>query len=141
MTAFNYTAVLEVKCDFTGVPVNTYVVAASVGGDYYRGASEDVLVVYDPSLGFTTGGGWFYWPGTGETEFGYMGDKTNYGFNMKYNFIAIRGYIQVHPCPFIYRKRNILIRPWGVVDIPFGFFLGEAADGDEYQRSKRENSF
>jgi len=36
-----------------------------------------VLVVYDPSLGFTTGGGWFYWPGTQ--------DKTNFGYTMKYN--------------------------------------------------------
>jgi hypothetical protein len=36
-----------------------------------------VLVVYDPSLGFTTGGGWFYWPGTT--------DKTNFGYTMKYN--------------------------------------------------------
>jgi hypothetical protein len=33
--------------------------------------------VYDPSLGFATGGGWFYWPGTT--------DKTNFGFVMKYN--------------------------------------------------------
>jgi hypothetical protein len=36
-----------------------------------------VLVVYDPSLGFTTGGGWFKWPGTE--------DKTNFGYTMKYN--------------------------------------------------------
>jgi hypothetical protein len=33
--------------------------------------------VFDPSLGFTTGGGWFYWPGTD--------DKTNFGFTMQYN--------------------------------------------------------
>jgi hypothetical protein len=32
--------------------------------------------VYDPSLGFASGGGWFYWPGTL--------DKTNFGFTMKY---------------------------------------------------------
>jgi hypothetical protein len=48
-----------------------------VAGGYYTGYSEDVLVVYDPSLGFTTGGGWFYWPGTDE--------KTNFGYTMKYN--------------------------------------------------------
>jgi hypothetical protein len=72
-----YDAELTVTCDFTGVPVNTYAVSASIGGDYYTGSSEDVLVVYDPSLGFTTGGGWFYWPGTD--------DKTNFGYTMKYN--------------------------------------------------------
>jgi hypothetical protein len=74
---FDYSAVLVVSCDFSGVPVNTYVIAASVGGGYYTGAGEDVLTVYDPSLGFTTGGGWFYWPGTT--------DRTNFGYTMKYN--------------------------------------------------------
>ncbi len=49
----------------------------TVNGDYYQGYSEDVLVVYDPSLGFATGGGWFYWP---DTE-----DRTNFGFTMKYS--------------------------------------------------------
>ena len=37
-----------------------------------------MLVVYDPSLGFTTGGGWFIWPDG-------SGDKTNFGYTMKYN--------------------------------------------------------
>ena len=41
------------------------------------GTAESVFTVYDPSLGFTTGGGWFYWP---DTE-----DKTNFGFTVKYN--------------------------------------------------------
>lgn len=40
-------------------------------------ASEDVLVVYDPSSKYTEGGGWFYWPGTN--------DRTNFGFTMEYN--------------------------------------------------------
>ena len=50
-----------------------------------------MLVIFDPSLGFTTGGGWFYWPDTANPELlacgedGYLGDKTNFGFNMKYN--------------------------------------------------------
>jgi hypothetical protein len=46
------------------VPVNTYTVEVTVGGGYYTGGNEGVLVVYDPSPGFPTGGGWFYWPGT-----------------------------------------------------------------------------
>jgi hypothetical protein len=70
---------------FDGVPVNAYTVQVEVGGGYYTGAGEDVLVVYDPSLGFTTGGGWFTWPGTADEETGYRGDKTNFGFTMKYN--------------------------------------------------------
>ena len=42
-----------------------------------------MLVVYDPSLGFTTGGGWFYWPGpAGQPP---TTDKTNFGYTMKYN--------------------------------------------------------
>lgn len=72
-----YDATLPVACAFDGVPVNTYSAEVSIDGDYYAGATEDVLTVYDPSLGFATGGGWFSWPETGE--------KTNLGFTMKYN--------------------------------------------------------
>ena len=77
-----YDAVLPVTCAFDGVHVNTYTVEVTIGGGYYVGHAEDVLTVYDPSLGFTTGGGWFYWPGTTE--------KTNFGFTMKYNKKATR---------------------------------------------------
>ncbi|MCL1588448.1 MAG: PKD domain-containing protein, partial [Actinomycetia bacterium] len=80
-----YDAALTVDCTFDDVPVNTYVVTVTVDGDYYTGAGEDVLVVYDPSLGFTTGGGWFYWPDTADEATGYQGDKTNFGYTMKYN--------------------------------------------------------
>jgi hypothetical protein len=77
VAAYDYSAVLEVSCSFSGVPVNTYTVEAEVSGGYYSGSGEDVLTVYDSSLGFTTGGGWFYWPGTS--------DRTNFGYTMKYN--------------------------------------------------------
>jgi hypothetical protein len=77
VTGNDYEARLPVTCSFEEVPVNTYTAEAAVGGGYYEGLGEDVLTVYDPSLGFATGGGWFYWPGTGE--------KTNFGFTMKYN--------------------------------------------------------
>jgi hypothetical protein len=43
-----------------------------------------VLVIYDPSLGYTTGGGWFSWP-AGTTYPELEGVKTNFGFTMKYN--------------------------------------------------------
>ncbi len=72
-----YDAILPVTCSFDGVKVNAYTAQVTVGGGYYTGGAEDVLTVYDPSLGFATGGGWFYWPGTGE--------RTNFGFTMKYN--------------------------------------------------------
>jgi len=71
-----YEGQLTVTCDFANVPVNTYTVEVSVQGGYYTGAGEDVVNVFDPSLGFTTGGGWFYWPGTFE--------RTNFGVNMKF---------------------------------------------------------
>jgi hypothetical protein len=73
-----YDAILTVECDFNDIPVNVYSVQATLVGGYYTSATvEDVLVIFDPSLGFTTGGGWFYWPGTTE--------KTSFGYTMKYN--------------------------------------------------------
>jgi hypothetical protein len=59
------------------IPVDTYDVIATINGNYYSGEGYDGFTVFNPSLGFTTGGGWFYWPGTTE--------KTNFGFTMKYN--------------------------------------------------------
>jgi hypothetical protein len=79
-----YDAVLQVMCNFNNVAVNTYTLQMMVKGNYYVGYNEDVLVVYDPSLGFATGGGWFYWPGTEDQEIDYLGDRTNFGFTMKY---------------------------------------------------------
>jgi hypothetical protein len=73
------------------IGVNTYELEAYVTGGYYSGSVEDVFVVSDPSLGFTTGGGFFYWPGTELVEdventcYPYDGDKTNFSFNFKYN--------------------------------------------------------
>jgi hypothetical protein len=79
-----YDGVQTVRCTFDSVPVNTYTAVVSVGGNYYTGGAEDALTVFDPSLGFTTGGGWFYWPGSDDTASGYPGDKTNFGYTMKY---------------------------------------------------------
>ena len=77
-----YAAELQVSCSFDNAPVNTYTVELSVSGDFYVGSDDDVLTVFDPSLGFTTGGGWFYWP---ETAAGaHPGDRTNFGYTMKY---------------------------------------------------------
>jgi|GEM_PF-3044267 len=71
-------------CTFpAGVGVNVYSVEYAIGGAYYRGSAQETLTVYDPSLGFATGGGWFYWPGTADGA--YLGDKTNFGFHLKFN--------------------------------------------------------
>lgn len=82
LSGFDYAEVVIFTCTFHDVPVNTYAVDAVLVADnadelYYTGSNEDVVVVFDPSLGFTTGGGHFAWPGTG--------DRTNFGYTMKYN--------------------------------------------------------
>jgi hypothetical protein len=48
---------LTVSCNFSGIPVNVYDVQITVGGNYYAGSAETVVAVFDPSLGFVTGGG------------------------------------------------------------------------------------
>ncbi len=81
---------LSVICHFSDVPVGTYAVVGSVGGAYI-GSDEDVVVVYDPSLGFTTGGGWFLWPGTNDrTTFGYTMKYNKKGTNLQGNLLLIR---------------------------------------------------
>jgi subtilisin family serine protease len=77
VSGVGYDQVLTVDCSFANVPVNLYSVLLTVTGGYYAGESEDLVTVFDPSLGFTTGGGWFYWPGTT--------DRTSFGYSMKYN--------------------------------------------------------
>jgi len=113
----DYDQILIAHCDFDDVPVNTYVVEARVGegfevlDTYYFGTDEDAFTVFDPNAGFTTGGGYLYWPNTERPlgskweyfgnlipdpctvyyyyllgyEEGYPGDKTNFGWTMKYN--------------------------------------------------------
>ena len=86
-----YAQVMTFTCEFHGVPVNTYSVEVSLAGTYYQGADDDVFTVYDPSLGFTTGGGWFIWPGTGEkTNFGYTIQYGKKGSNPKGSLLLIR---------------------------------------------------
>jgi subtilisin-like proprotein convertase family protein len=58
----------------TNVPVNVYDMGISVGGSYYTGSGSAVLAVYDPSLGFVTGGGTVF----------HNGVHATFGFNVKY---------------------------------------------------------
>jgi hypothetical protein len=56
------------------VAVNVWDVHIAIGGNFYQGATDTVLAVYDPSLGFTTGGG----------TLTHNGVKANFGFNAKF---------------------------------------------------------
>jgi subtilisin-like proprotein convertase family protein len=58
----------------SNVPVNVYDVGINIGGNNYTGSSSAVLAVYDPSLGFVTGGGTIV----------HNGVTANFGFNVKY---------------------------------------------------------
>jgi len=90
--AAGYAEVVTYTCKNAGVlSVNTYQVDASVpaGNPYYVGSDTDAFTVFDPSLGFATGGG----------TYTLGGDKVNFGFTMKYtksgtnlqgNLIAVR---------------------------------------------------
>ncbi|HDL20519.1 MAG TPA: tandem-95 repeat protein [Nitrospirae bacterium] len=80
-----YEAVKTVTCGFDDMPVSTYTAELTIDGNYYEGYGEDVVVIYDPGLEYVSGGGWFYWPGTENTDNGYPGDRTNFGFTMTYN--------------------------------------------------------
>ncbi len=89
-------------------PVNTYEITLSLSSDYYQlAANASVFTVYDPSLGFTTGGGWFYWPETDEkTNFGYVMQYGKNGRNLKGSLLVIR-----HTDSGIYRvKSNALAK-------------------------------
>jgi uncharacterized repeat protein (TIGR02543 family) len=76
-------ATFEIPADVLGV--ETYAARVTVMSSCFLiSPAEEVLVIYDPSLGFTTGGGWFYWP-EGTTNPELAGAKTTFGFTMKYN--------------------------------------------------------
>lgn len=56
------------------VPVNVYDVTLTINGNFYQGSGSTVLTVYDPSLGFVTGGGSLI----------HNGFKASVGVNIKY---------------------------------------------------------
>jgi hypothetical protein len=61
-------------CTIADVPMDTYEIDAVIGGNYFVGEGVGAIVVFDPSLGFITGGGWY------TTSEG----RVNFGFNAKY---------------------------------------------------------
>lgn len=91
VTGSGYDQSLPIDCDFDEVPVNTYTIDVTVEGDFYSGTGEDVLTVFDPSLGFTTGGGWLTWPDTAETaNFGFTISYNKKATNVRGSFVLIR---------------------------------------------------
>lgn len=92
---------LTATCVFTSVPVNVYDVTFSVGGNYYTGSASSVLTVFDPSLGFTTGGG----------KVLHEGVLSNFGFNVKYLKKGAQGsllYVEHRPAGDVRVKSNVM---------------------------------
>lgn len=48
---------LLATCAFANVPVNEYTLQVALTGDHYTGGAQSAFSVFDPSLGFVTGGG------------------------------------------------------------------------------------
>lgn len=76
ITGIGYAMTRSVTCtNPSAIPVNVYEVQATLTGVYYTaGDYTDVFTVYDPSLGFVSGGGTFL----------LNGDRVRFGINTKY---------------------------------------------------------
>jgi uncharacterized repeat protein (TIGR01451 family) len=61
-------------CTLNNLTPDVYELTATIGGSYFKGDGIGALVVYNPALGFTTGGGWYTDPN---------GYRYNFGFNAK----------------------------------------------------------
>jgi len=78
------------SCPVSNLAVNVYEIDATIGsftgtvpapGAYFTGGGVGVITIMDPSLGFTTGGGWFnYVDPSGTTA---NNAKVHFGFNAK----------------------------------------------------------
>ena len=93
--------------DLGSIPLGCYDIAVTVNApNYYSDPYYDAFSVYDPTLGFATGGGWFYWPDETQdkTTFGFVTNYGKKGANFKGSLILVR-----HTEDGIYRiKSNAL---------------------------------
>ncbi len=93
---------LATSCTFSSVAVNVYDVHISIGGNYYQGSADTILAVYDPSLGFVTGGG----------SVMHNGVKANFGFIVTYlkkgNIQGSLLYIEHRPTVDVVLKSNAM---------------------------------
>ncbi len=70
----------DASCTITNIAVNVYDATATIGGDYFTGNGEGAITIMDPTLGFTTGGGWFNYV---DPLIAANNAKVNFGFNAK----------------------------------------------------------
>ena len=85
-----YAKTVPFSCTFVGpIPLGTYEVVLDVTGGYYTATYGDAFTVYDPSLGFATGGGRFVYEGD-DVTFGFVMKYTKKLTNLKGSFIAVR---------------------------------------------------
>ncbi len=90
VTGTGYDAVKPFTCTSPGaIPLGTYEVAVSVTSDYYTGSYADAFTVFDPSLGFATGGGTFVLGGE-RVSFGFTTKYNKKGTNAQGQFIGVR---------------------------------------------------
>lgn len=84
------------------VPVNVYDVTLTINGNFYQGTGSTVFTVYDPSLGFVTGGGHLI----------HNGFKASVGVNIKYlkngNAQGALLYIEHRPTGDVVVKSNAI---------------------------------
>lgn len=76
LTGTGYAAIKAFTCkNASALAVGTYEVIVTVTGNYYTAPQYvDAFTVYDPSLGFATGGG----------TYTFAGERVSFGFTMKY---------------------------------------------------------
>jgi Big-like domain-containing protein len=101
----------------SNVPVNVYDVVISVGGNNYTGSGGAALAVYDPSLGFVTGGGTIV----------HNGVTASFGFNVKFKNGATQGellYIECSPTGEV-KFKSISMQSISIVGNT-GVFIGAA---------------
>lgn len=90
VTGTGYSATKPFTCTSPGaIPLGVYEVQVNVTGDYYTATYLDAFTVYDPSLGFATGGGWFL-IGSDKVNFGFVTKYNKNGTNPQGSFIAVR---------------------------------------------------
>jgi Bacterial Ig domain/Bacterial cadherin-like domain len=66
-----------VGCTISALTPDVYQVDVTIVSDWFTGGDIVSLLVFDPSLGFSTGGGTFVWPSDSSR---WAGSKTNFGF-------------------------------------------------------------
>jgi hypothetical protein len=91
VTGSGYAGIKTFTCKNTAaLAVNTYEVIVNVTGNYYTAMTyTDGFTVYDPSLGFATGGGSFLLDGERVT-FGFTMKYLKNGTNLQGNLIVVR---------------------------------------------------